>query len=74
MVVAVFQCAKIESAAATGKSFTALTVMVKNCCAELFWPPLAMPPLSVRVAETVATPNAFVALVKVSVPEALMAG
>ena len=55
-----------------GSSFTAFTVMVNVCVANVSSPPLAVPPLSLSTTETVATPLAFDASVYVSVPVATL--
>jgi hypothetical protein len=60
--------------AKVGASFTAETVMTKVCAALVSTPPLAVPPESCIVTDTVAVPFAFAAGVKVSVPLALIAG
>src|SRR5665213_1716078 len=57
-----------------GGWFTNCTVIVKVWGALVFWPPLAVPPLSIAVTDTVATPLELAAGVKVSVPAGLMAG
>src|ERR1044071_3379121 len=51
-----------------GASFTAFTVMVLVCDADVSLPPLAPPPLSCSVTVIVALPYAFAAGVNVSVP------
>ena len=58
----------------TGASLTPLTVIVNCCVTEVSWPPLAVPPLSWSVTDTVAEPLALGADVKVSVPAGLIAG
>ena len=45
----------------TGGSLTALTVIVNCTVPEVSEPPFAVPPLSFKVTETVATPPALVA-------------
>src|SRR4051812_47208569 len=52
----------------------ALLIVILNVCAELLTPPFNVPPSSVRVTVTVATPNTPDAGVKVSVPLGATAG
>ena len=47
------------SATPTGGSLTAVTAMVKDCGAEVSWPPLAVPPLSLSSTVMVALPLAL---------------
>ena len=49
-------------------------MIVNTCADEWLIPPLAVPPLSYSVAETVTTPKAFKVGVKLKVPPALIAG
>ena len=51
-----------------------LTVIVNVCCADVSWPPLAVPPLSCTCTVTVALPKASDAVVNVRVPLGLIAG
>jgi hypothetical protein len=53
---------------------TAVTSIVNVCGALVFTPPLATPPLSLMLTETVAFPFAFGAGVKASLPAAFTAG
>src|SRR5437867_4695821 len=57
-----------------GSSLTAVTVRVNVCGDEVSEPPFAVPPLSDSVTVTVALPNAFAAVVKVSTPLGESAG
>ena len=53
-----------------GGSLTPVTVILKVCTTDVSTPPLAVPPSSLSLTLTVATPKAFLAGVKVSVPVA----
>ncbi|GDY13674.1 hypothetical protein LBMAG53_25520 [Planctomycetota bacterium] len=44
-----------------GTSFTGVTVIVNTCAADVSTPPLATPPLSFNVTDTVLDPYAFAA-------------
>src|SRR5665213_2067544 len=57
-----------------GGWFTNCTVIVNVCGALVFWPPLAVPPLSTAITVTVATPFELAVGVNVNVPVGLMAG
>ena len=58
----------------SGASSTAGTVILKVCARLVSWPQLSVPPSSFNCTLRLATPLAFAANVKLSVPSALTAG